>query len=449
MLESGSDWQKPCPFGASENPTMDIQRKNVGRKKAIRWTITGVVLLAAVGGISYGLTKLKPAAPSVEMSALWPDTVRRGPMVLEVRGLGTLVPVDTMLITATTDARIERILVRPGAEVQPNTIIMELTSPDLDTAVLSAQSMLKAAQADYENLKVTQQKATLDMKSKLAEVEADYNTAQLQAERDAKLAKDGLVSDIDAKISAQKASQLKAQLALENERLKIYGAGDEAALAADKVKVEQLQGEYDLKKSQMEQLHVRAGFAGTLQALPATMTPVEEGQKVPAGTPLGKVAQRTHLKAELKIAETQVKDIVIGLPAVVDTRLAGGGSNGLINGTVSRIDPSILNGTVTVDVALKGELPDGARPDLSVDGTIQLQKMDDVVYVGRPVFGQQDSTVQLFKIEPDGKYANKVKVAFGRSSVNTIEVKSGLNVGDRVILSDMSAYDNYDRIKLN
>jgi HlyD family secretion protein len=176
---------------------------------------------------------------------------------------------------------------------------------------------------------------------------------------------------------------------------------------------------------------------------------VEVGQKVAAGTPLGKVAQASKLKAELKIAETQVKDIAPGQPAVIDTRLAGGGSNGLINGLVSRIDPSILNGTVTVDVALKGKLPDGARPDLSVDGTIQLQKMDDVVYVGRPVFGQQDSTVQLFKIEPDGKYANKVKVTFGRSSVNTIEVKSGLNVGDRVILSDMSAYDNYDRIKLN
>ena len=429
---------------------MDIQRKNVGRKKAIKWTITGVILLAAVGGISYALTKLKPAAPSVEMSALWPDQVKRGPMVLEVRGLGTLVPEDTMLITAQADARVQRILVRPGAEVQPDTVIMEMTSPDLETAVLSAQSLWKAAQSDYDNLRVTQEKAALDMKSRLAQVEADYVTAQLQAERDSKLAKDGLVSDIDAKISAQKSAQLKSQLALENERLKIYGAGDEAALDAAKVKVDQMKGEYDLKKSQLEQIQkVRAGFAGTLQALAAPMTDVEEGQKVPVGTALGKVAQRNKLKAQLKIAETQVRDIVIGLPAVIDTRLAGGGSNGLINGSVSRIDPSILNGTVTVDVALKGKLPDGSRPDLSVDGTIQLMKLDDVVYVGRPVFGQQDQTVRLFKIEPDGKYANAVKVAFGRSSVSTIEIKSGLNVGDRVILSDMSAYDNYDRIKLN
>ena len=430
---------------------MDIQRKNVGRKKAIRWTITSVVLVAAVGGISYALTKLKPAAPSVEMSALWPDTVRRGPMVLEVRGLGTLVPEDTLLITATTAGRIQRILVKPGldAQVKPDTVIMIMTNPDLETAVLTAQSQLKVAESDLENLKVTQQKALLDMKSRAAQVGADYSTATLQAERDSKLAKDGLVSDIDAKISTEKASLLKDQFALEQERLKIYAQGDEAAIAAAKMKVDQARNDYDLKKSQQDQLKVRAGFAGTLQALPPPLTQVEEGQNVVAGAPLGKVAQPTHLKAELKIAETQVKDIRAGQPAVIDTRLAGGGSNGMIDGVVSRIDPSVLNGTVTVDVALRGKLPEGARADLSVDGTIQLMKLDDVVYVGRPVFGQQDQAVTLFKIEPDGKYANKVKVAFGRSSVSTIEIKSGLNVGDRVILSDMSAYDAYDRIKLN
>ena len=428
---------------------MDIQRKNVGRKKAIRWTITAVVLLAAVGGISYALTKLKPAAPSVEMSALWPDQVKKGPMVVDVRGLGTLVPEDTLLITAYTAGRIQRILVKPGAEVRPDTVIMTMTNPDLQTAVLTAQAQLKVAQADLENLKVTQDKALLDMRSKEAQVEADYNTAKLQAERDSKLAKDGLVSDIDAKISSEKASQLKAQLEIEKERLTIYAKGDEAAIAAAKMKVDQAKGDYDMKNTQLDQLKVRAGFAGTLQALPPPLTQVEEGQNVVAGAPLGKVAQPTHLKAELKIAETQVKDITIGKPAVIDTRLAGGGSNGMIEGKVSRIDPSILNGTVTVDVALTGKLPEGARPDLSVDGTIQLMKLDDVVYVGRPVFGQQDQAVSLFKIEPDGKYANKVKVMFGRSSVSSIEVKSGLNVGDRVILSDMSAYDAYDRIKLN
>jgi HlyD family secretion protein len=289
----------------------------------------------------------------------------------------------------------------------------------------------------------------LDLQSQAAQISADYNNAKLQAERDATLAKDGLVSDIDAKISAQKVKQLDEQSQIQKQRIAINSQSDEAQLAAAKVKVDQLRNEYILKKDQVDQLKVRARFAGMLEAASATANPVEEGQNVTAGTALGKVAQPSHLKAELKIAETQVKDITIGLPAVIDTRLAGGASNGLINGIVSRIDSSVLNGTVTVDVALRGALPPGSRPDLSVDGTIQLMKLDSVVYVGRPVFGQQDSTVTLFKIEPDGKYANKVKVTFGRSSVNTIEIKGGLNVGDRVILSDMSAYDNYDRIKLN
>ncbi|HEY9139578.1 MAG TPA: efflux RND transporter periplasmic adaptor subunit [Bryobacteraceae bacterium] len=428
---------------------MDIQRKNVGRKKAIRWTIIGVVVLAVVGGAGYGVTRLKPAAPGVDMSALWPDTVKRGPMVREVRGLGTLVPEDTMLITANTDARIERILIKPGTPVKADSLVMVMTSPELETALLDAQYLLKAAQADYENLKVTLEKALLDMQSQAAQTKGDMDNAKLQADRDQTLIKDGLVSEIDAKISATKAQQLAEQYQLELKRLQINSKADEAQLAAAKVKVDQLQAEYNLKKSQVNQLNVRAGFDGMLEALPAPLTEVEEGQKVLAGMPLGKVAQPSHLKAELKIAETQVKDITIGLPAVIDTRLAGGNWNGLIDGKVSRIDPSVLNGTVTVDVALKGPIPPVLRPDLSVDGTIQLEKLDDVLFVGRPVFGQENSAVQLFKIEPDGKYANKVKVAFGRSSVNTIEIKSGLNVGDRVILSDMSNYDQYDRIKLN
>ncbi len=428
---------------------MDIQRKNVGRKKAIRWTITSIILVGVLVGGSLALKQLKPAAPSVEMSTLYPDQVRRGPMVLDVRGLGTLVPEDTLLLTATTDGRVERILIRPGAQVQPDSVVMIMSNPELQTQLVTAEYLWKGAQADYANLKVTLQKGLLDLQSQAAQLTADYNNAKLQAERDATLAKDGLVSDIDAKISAQKAKGLGDQLEMQNQRIAINSQAEESHLAAHQVKVDLLKSEYELKKSQVDQLKVRAGFAGMLEAVPPPLNPVEEGQKVTAGTALGKVAQPSHLKAELKIAETQVKDITIGLPAVIDTRLAGGGSNGLINGKVSRIDSSVLNGTVTVDVALHGALPPGSRPDLSVDGTIQLMKLDDVVYVGRPVFGQQDSTVTLFKIEPNGKYANKVKVVFGRSSVNTIEIKGGLNVGDRVILSDMSAYDNYDRIKLN
>jgi len=386
------------------------------------------------------IPRLKPAAPGVDMSTLWPDTVKRGPMLREVRGLGTLVPEESMLIPATTDGRVQRILIRPGTPVKADSVVMILTSQELDTALLSAEYTLKAAEADYENLKVTLEKSKIDMQATAAQVGADYNTATLKANRDAALAKEGLFSEVDAKISTVTAEELKGRYELEKQRLAINAQAEEAQLAAQKVKVEQLRADYNLKKSQVDQLRVRAGVEGMLQQLP---TPVEEGQKVTAGTPLAKVSQPSKLKAELKIAETQVKDISIGQSASIDTR------NGLIEGHVSRIDPSILNGTVTVDVSLKGPLPSAARPDLSVDGTIQLEKLDDVVYVGRPVFGQQDAVVQLFRVEPDGKYANKVKVAFGKSSVNTIEVKDGLQVGDKVILSDMSAYDGYDRIRLN
>jgi HlyD family secretion protein len=419
---------------------MDVPRKDARKKKIIRRTLVSLVLLAAIPAITVGLSRLKPAAPGVEMSTLWPDTVKRGPMLREVRGLGTLVPEDTMLIPATTDGRVERILVYPGTPVKADTTVMILTSQELETATLDAEYALKAAEADYENLKVTLEKTKIDLQANAAQVGADYNTAKLQADRDSELAKEGLSSTLDARISAVKAQQLGERYELEQRRISINTAAEEAQLAAQKVKLEQLRAEYKLKKSQLDQLTVKAGFDGMLQQL---STPVEVGQKVTAGTPLGKVAQPSNLKAELKIAETQVKDIVIGQPAVIDTR------NGLIDGRVKRIDPSVLNGTVTVDVALKGPLPAAARPDLSVDGTIQLEKLENVVFVGRPVFGQQDATVQLFKVEPEGKFANKVKVTFGKASVNTIEVKDGLQVGDKVILSDMSTYDSYDRIRLN
>ncbi len=385
------------------------------------------------------------------MSTLWPDQVKRGPMLREVRGLGTLVPEDTMLITARTAGRVSRIIIRPGtqAQVRADSVVMILSSPDLENQLVAAEYALKAEEANFDNLKVTLEKSLLDMQSVAASVDSDYAVAKAQASRDADLAKEKLLADVEAKISAVKAEELGKRAEIEKQRMATYSRGETAQLAAQQVKIDQLRAAYELVKSDVEQLKVKAGFDGTLQALAPPLVPVEEGQNVAAGTPLGKVSQPTHLKAELKIAETQVKDIVPGQPADIDTRLAGGGSSGHIEGRVSRIDPSILNGTVTVDVALTGKLPMGARPDLSVDGTIQLEKLDDVVFVGRPVFGQENSTVRLFKIEPDGKYANAVKVTFGRSSVSNIEVKEGLKVGDRVILSDMSAYDNYDRIKLN
>ena len=422
---------------------MDIPRTDARRRKIVRWTIFLAIVALAIPGMFYGLSRLKPAAPPVDMSALWPDTAKRGAMVLEVHGLGTLVPEETMLIPATTDGRVAQILVRPGTPVKADSVVMVLVNPDLIKAEQDAEFALKVAQADYDNLKVTLEKTLLDMKSTAAQVAADYNTSKLEADRDAALAKENLLAGVDAKISAVKAEELGNRNGIEQQRLSINGAAEESQLSAQRVKIDQFRADYELKKSRVDQLKVRAGFDGMLQQLPDPLKPVEVGQQVTAGTPLGKVAQPSKLKAELKIAETQVKDITIGLPAVVDTR------NGLIDGHVSRIDPSIINGTVTVDVKLEGQLPPGARPDMSVDGTIQIEKLDDVLYVGKPVFGQENATVQIFKIDPDGKYAQKVKVTFGRSSVNTIEIKNGLQTGDRVILSDMSQYDAYDRIRLN
>ena len=428
---------------------MDVQRKGVKRRKTIVSTIVTLVLLAGVAGAWRWARNLKPAAPGVDLSTLWPDTVKRGPMVREVRGLGTLVPEDTVLLTATTDSTVKKILVKPGLPVRADTVIMIMTSPELETDLSASLYAMRGAQADYENLKVTLEKNHLDLQSTLAQTSADYNTAKLESDRDTALAKENLLAETDAKISQVKATQLAEKLKIDQQRLDSDAAAEKAQLEAQQVKVDNFKAQYELKKSQVDKLQVRAGVDGILQSVPPPLVPVEEGQKVTAGTALGKVAQPGHLKAELKIAETQIRDVASGQSAVIDTRLAGGGSTGLVNGHVSRIEQSIVNGTVTVDVSLTGPLPPGSRPDLSVDGTIQLEKLDDVVFVGRPVFGQENSTVTLWKIEPEGKYANKVKVTFGRSSVNTIEIKDGLQVGDRVILSDMSQYDQYDRIKLN
>jgi HlyD family secretion protein len=426
---------------------MDVPRKDAAKKRLIKRIIVGIVILIALAPVGYYvgipfITKghLKPAAPGVELSTLWPDTVRRGPMIRDVHGLGTLVPEDTLLIPAQTDGRIDKILIKPGTPVHTDSVILTMSNEELQTALMSADYSLKAAQAAYTDLRVTLEKQGLDLKATAAQVSADYHSAQLKAERDDALVKEGLVAQVDAKISDVTAQELSTRNDIEEKRISINQESVEAQLAAQKVKVDQLEAEYKLKQQQVGELMVRAGTEGMLQALPV---PVEEGQKVLAGTALGKVAQLSKLKAELKIAETQAKDVQIGQLAVIDTR------NGLVNGHVSRIDPAVLNGTVTVDCRLEGPLPAGARPDLSVDGTVQLEKLDDVVFMGRPVFGQPDSKVSLFKIEPDGKYANQIRVELGRASVNTIEVRKGLNVGDRVILSDMSAWDAYERIKLN
>lgn len=419
---------------------MDIPRKSAGKRRLIKRIVFGVVGIAALVAVTLGTYRLKPAAPPVERSTVWIDAVKRGAMNRDVRGLGTLVPEETLLIPANTEGRVDRILIRPGTAVKPETVILILSSPELQTAALNAEYALKAAEADYTNLRVTLEKQSLDQRATAAQVSAEFHAARLKADRDGQLAKEGLMPSVDAEISTVNARELSTRHDIEQKRMAISSEAVSAQLAAAKVKMDQLRAEHQLKLHQVERLKVRAGTEGILQALPV---PVEVGQQVAAGTALAKVAQPWKLKAELKIAETQAKDVALGQPAVVDTR------NGVVEGKVVRIDPAVLNGTVTVDVKLEGALPQGARPDLSVDGTIQLEHLPDVVYVGRPVIGQPESTITLFKIEPDGKHASRVQVKLGRSSVNTIEVREGLRVSDQVILSDMSAWDNYDRIRLN
>jgi HlyD family secretion protein len=422
---------------------MDIPRKSAAKKRLIKRIIAVVVLLGVVGVVSILLGRLKPAAPPVEMSTVWPDTVKRGPMVRDVRGLGTLVPEDTLLIPATTDGRVEKILVRPGTPVRPETVILMLNNPTLQNDLVAAEYALKAAEAQLADLRVQLQSTTLTQKAMVAAATSDYHMAQLKADRDSQLVKEGLVPEVDAKISTVMAAELKQKMEIEQERLRIADDSTKAQMEAKRVAVEQLKATYKLKQKEVEDLKVKAGTTGTLQALPTPPGPVEEGQRVAAGTPLAKVVQPWKLKAELHVPETQAKDVMIGQNAQVDTR------NGIVSGKVSRIDPSVINGTITVDVRLTGDCPPGCRPDLSVDGTVELERLNDVVYMGRPVFGQEGATVTLFKIEADGKYAARVQVKLGRASVNAIEIKEGLRVGDRVILSDMSAFDGHDRIKLN
>ncbi len=416
---------------------MDIQRPSNARAKKIRRIVYGTVALLLVGGVTFGLSKLRPAAPSVDKATIWPDEVKRGPMLREVHGLGTLVPEDIRWIPAQTDAHVDKWVLRPPAVVKPDSIIMELSDPAVQRDAVDAEYQLKGAQADYDNLKVQVNSDLMNQKANEAAVRSDYEQARLQHDVDEKLFKEGIFSDHTRSLSRVKEEQLAIRLQLEGERTKIATDSANAKLAAQQAKVEQMKALYQLKRSQLEALHVRAGINGVLQ-----LVPVEVGQHVVPGTNLARVADPKKLRAEVKIAETQAKDVMAGQKAAIDTR------NGIVNGHVSRVDPSVINGTVTVDVTIDDPLPPGARPDLSVDGTITLENLKDVLYVGRPVHGQPDSTIGIFKIIDDGAEAVRVNVKLGRSSVNTIEVVQGLKVGDKVILSDMSAWDNFDRIRL-
>jgi len=397
--------------------------------------VSAAVLL--LGGVTLGLSRLRPAAPTVDRSTVWTDEVKRGPMLREVRGLGTLVPEDIRWIPAQTDSRVDRWVLRPGAIVKPNSVIMELSDPTLQRDALDAEFQLKGAEADYANLQVQVNSELMNQKANEAAVRSDYEQAHLQHDVDEKLFKEGIGSDHIRNLSKVREEQLGIRVQLEGERTKVAADSAKARLAAQQAKINQQKALYQLKKSQLDALHVRAGIDGVLQ-----LVPVEVGQRVTPGTNLARVADPKKLKAEIKIAETQAKDVTIGQKATIDTR------NGVVNGHVSRIDPSVVNGTVTVDVAITDPLPNGARPDLSVDGTVELENLKDVLFVGRPVHGQADSTIGIFKLVDDGSEAVRVNVKLGRSSVNTIEVVQGLKVGDKVILSDMSAWDNFDRIRL-
>jgi HlyD family secretion protein len=355
-----------------------------------------------------------------------------------VRGLGTLVPEDIRWIPAQTDSRVERWVLRPGATVKPGSVIMELSDPTLQREALDAEFQLKGAEADLANLKVQVDSDLMNQKAIEAGVRSDYEQAKIQHEVDAKLVAEGLAADVTERLSRVKEQQLAIRVQLEGQRTKVAVDSAKARLAAQQAKIDEQNALYQLKKSQVDALHVRAGIDGVLQ-----LVPVEVGQHVTPGTNLARVADPKKLKAEIKIAETQAKDVVIGQTASVDTR------NGIVTGHVSRVDPSVQNGTVTVDVQFEGLLPDGARPDLSVDGTVELENLKDVLYVGRPVHGASQSTISLFKLTPDGSEALRTNVKLGRSSVNTVEILDGLQVGDRVILSDMSQWDNYDRIRLH
>jgi len=417
---------------------MDVPRKGVAEKKRKRRIL--IIGASALGLIlaTFALSRLKPAAPSVDRSSVWIDTVKRGPMVRQVRGLGTLVPEEFRWLPATTEASVEKILIWPGTKVESGDVILELTSPELEQSAHEAESKAKGAEAELESEKATLQRELLDQESKAATAHSAYEQAKMERQTNDQLAKNGLVADLVYKTSKIKEEECQKTDDIEQKRFAFERSSIEPQLASKQAAVDQANQLAKLKLDQVEGLHVKAGMTGVLQALP-----VQVGQRLKPGDNLARVADPSKLKAQIKIAETQAKDIQPNQAAIIDTR------NGVVKGHVKRVDPAVEQGTVTVDVAFDEELPKGARPDLSVDGTIELERLDNVVYVGRPAFGQENNTVGMFKLVPGSSDAIRTPVKLGKSSVNTIEIMSGLNPGDQVILSDTSAWDSHERIRLN
>jgi HlyD family secretion protein len=417
---------------------MDIKRPPKSKiKKKIRNAVMIVIGVAAIGGITYGLTKLKPAAPTLDRSTAVIETVKRGEMVRDVRGNGTLVPELTRMVPAPADGRVERILLKAGVEVDPSTVIVELSNPQLEQQAVDTELQVKAAEADQENLKVRLESEAMTQKAAIATINSQYSQAKLQLDADEKLYEQKLVAELNIKISRVAVQDLANRLKVEQERLAVGVKSSKAQMNAAASRLNQLRALATLRRQEVDALKVRAGTAGVLQQVS-----VSEGQQVTPGFNIARVADPASLKAVLRVAETQIKDVRIGQPVIVDTR------NGLIQGTVSRIDPAAREGTFEIDASLVGPLPPSARPDLSVDGTIELERLKDVLKVGRPAFGQAQQTIGMFVLTPDGTEAERRTVRLGRNSVSTIEILEGLKEGDQVIISDTSALDSYNRIRV-
>jgi HlyD family secretion protein len=419
---------------------MDIARPEFKQQKRKRQIAVSAVAIAVIAAVTMGVYRLRPAAPTVERGTVWTDSVKRGPMLRQVRGVGSLVPSQesVLQIPAETEATVVRIRVLPGGSpVKADTVLVDMSNPQVEQSAVDAQLQWKAAVADYQSQKMKLESDLMNQRAGAATVKADYTQAELQAQTDKALYDLGVISGLAYKASKGKSDELTTRNSLEDQRLVSSQKSIDSQLAELQAKVDQMRVLADLKQKQLDALKVRAGIDGVLVELP-----LQVGQHVLPGTMLAKVVQPNHLMAQLKIAETQARDVQPGEPASVDTH------NGVISGTVMRVDPGVQNGTVTVDVKLTGELPRGARPDLSVDGTVDLERLDNVLYVGRPAFGQENSTISLFKLGPDGHEAQRVPVKVGRASVNSIQIVDGLHEGDTVVLSDMSRWDNTDRIRL-
>ncbi len=413
-------------------------KKSFRRGRRTRIVVLAALGLIAISVITFGVSRLKPAAPSLERATALIETVKRGPMLRDVHGTGTLVAEDIRVIAASTAGRVERVLVHPGTPVNPKTILVELSNPELQQSAVDTEYQLRAAEAEQKNLKVRLESDRMTQEAAAATVRSEYQQAKLQLDADQELAKQGVLPALSLNLSRVRTEDLANRYQIEQKRLEVRKRSEEAQLAAQQARNSQLQALLKLKQEQVQNLRVAAGTSGVLQQMTA-----EEGQQVVPGTNLARVVEPQHLKAELKIAETQVKDIQIGQKAQIDTR------NGIIPGHISRMDPAAQQGTFTVDVALEGALPPGAAPDLTVDGTVELERLDDVIYISRPAFGQAQSTIKMFKLDDDGKTATRVQVKLGRSSVSAVEILEGLQPGDRVIISDTSSMDAFDHIRLS